>query len=117
MDMLAQYWNDFLGLLREGLHHVNPIQFAVIALLGMMAVSSFLGIFIAAALAVVIHVLVTALIPVVFDKAEFVAPAMNAGFWHLALTLYVLYVVAIGVLYALRSLFQRTSHRTARPAH
>jgi hypothetical protein len=117
MDMLAQYWNDFWGLFREGLGGVNPIQFGIIALLGMMAVSSFVGVFIAAALSVVIHVLVSALIPVIFDKAEFVAPAMNSDFGHMALTLYVLYFVVIGVLFAIKSLFYWTSHRTAHPAH
>jgi len=107
MDTVTQYWNEFWTFFREGLNGVNPIQAGIIALLGMMAVNSFIGLFIAAALSVVIHLLVNALWPVFFDHKDFAAPVLDNGFWHYALTLYILYFVAIGVLFLIKSLFQR----------
>jgi hypothetical protein len=107
MDTLAHYWDQFWTFFREGLNQVNPIQAAVIALLGVLAVSSFVGLFIAAALSVVIHLLVSALLPVLLNHAEFAPPKMDNAFWHYALSLYILYFVAIGVLFAIKSLIQR----------
>src|SRR5689334_5425382 len=104
MDMLTQYWNDFWLYFREGLHHVNPITIAVISLLGAMAVSSFVGLFFAAAISVVLNLLVDSLLPVVLHNAAFAPPKMDTAFWHYALSLYILYFVAIGVLFALKSL-------------
>jgi hypothetical protein len=107
MDTLTHYWNEFWAFFHEGLNNVNPIQAAVITLLGVMAVNSFVGLFIAAALSVVIHVLVSTLLPVLLEHKEFVAPTMDNGFWHYALALYILYFVAIGVLFLLKLLIQR----------
>ncbi len=107
MDMLSHYWNEFWTFFREGLNHVNPIQAGVIILLGVLAVNSFVGLFIAAALSVVIHVLVSTLIPVLFNHAAFAPPKMDPAFWHYALTLYILYFVAIGVLFLVKLLVQR----------
>jgi len=107
MDTVAHYWNEFWTFFREGLNQVNPIQAAIIALLGMMAVSSIVGLFIGAALSVVIHIIVSTLLPVLIDHKEFAAPKMDDAFWHYALTLYILYFVVIGVLFAIKSLIQR----------
>jgi len=106
MDTLAHYWNDFWTFFREGLNGVNPIQALVIALLGAIATSSFFGLFVAAALAVVIHLLVNALLPVLINHKDFVAPVMDNAFWHYALSLFVLYFVAIGVLFLIKMLMQ-----------
>jgi hypothetical protein len=107
MDAISHYWNEFWTYFREGLAHVNLIQAVVIALLGMLATSSVLGVFIAAALSVVIHILVNQLWPVLFAHGSFAAPKMDNTFWHMVVTLYILYLVAIGVLYAIKSLLQR----------
>src|SRR6185312_8276385 len=84
MDTVAHYWNEFWTFFREGLNQVNPIQAAIIALLGMMAVSSIVGLFIGAALSVVIHIIVSTLLPVLIDHKEFAAPKMDDAFWHYA---------------------------------
>ena len=107
MDQLTHYWNEFWVYFREGLAGVNPIQALVIGLLGAMATNSFIGLFIAAALSVVIHLLVNALIPVMIDHKDFVAPVMDNAFWHFALSLFVLYLVGIGVLYLIKLAVQR----------
>jgi len=99
---LAHYWNEFWMYFREGLSGVNPIQALVIELLGAMATSSFVGLFIAAALSVVIHILVNTLFPVLVNNQPFVAPVMDNAFWHFALSLFVLYFVGIGVLFLIK---------------
>jgi hypothetical protein len=106
MDTLAHYWNEFWVYFREGLNNVNPIQALVIALLGAMATSSFVGLFIAAALSVVIHLLVNALLPVLINHKDFVAPVMDNAFWHYALSLFILYFVGIGILFLIKMLVQ-----------
>lgn len=110
MDTLANYWNEFWAFFREGLNSVNPIQALVIALLGAMATSSFIGLFVAAALAVVIHLLVSALLPVLIDHKDFIAPVMDNAFWHYALSLFILYFVGIGILFLIKMLVQRRPH-------
>src|SRR5689334_7105226 len=110
MDQLTHYWDEFWTYFREGLHGINPIQAVVIALLGAMATSSFFGLFVAAALAVVIHLLVNALLPVIINHKDFVAPAMDNAFWHYALSLFVLYLVGIGILYLIKMAVQRRPH-------
>jgi len=85
---------------------VNPIQAIVIALLGAMAASSVVGVLIAAALSVVIHLLVNALLPVLLDHKDFVAPVMDNAFGHYAASLFILYLVAIGVLYMIKAAVQ-----------
>jgi hypothetical protein len=111
MDQLTHAWNEFWTFFREGLNHVNPVQVGVIALLGAMATNSFVGLFIAAALSVVIHVLVSTLLPVLIDHKDFVAPVMDSAFWHYATSLFVLYLVVIGVLFLVKMLVQRPPHR------
>jgi hypothetical protein len=107
MDTVTHYWNEFWDFFRQGLAEVNPIQAGIIVLLGMMAVSSFIGLFIAAALSVVIHIIVSTLLPVFLDHKDFAAPKMDAAFWHFALSLYILYFVVIGVLFLIKLLIQR----------
>lgn len=112
MDQVAQYWNEFWAYFHEGLGNVNLIQALIIALLGAMAASSFVGVLIAAVLSVVIHVLVSALLPVIIDKKDFMAPVMDNAFWHYATSLFIMYLVAIGVLYLIKmAVQQRPSHR------
>lgn len=110
MDQLTHYWNEFWVYFREGLSGVNPIQAGIIALLGAMATNSFIGLFIAAALSVVIHLLVNALVPVIIDHKAFAAPVMDNAFWHFALSLFVLYLVGIGVLYLIKLAVQHRPH-------
>jgi hypothetical protein len=96
--------------MRAGLADVNYLQVVVIALLGAMAASSFVGVIVAAALSVVIHVLVNALVPVLLDHKDFVPPVFDNAFMHFAASLFILYFVAIGVLFLIKMAVQ---HRPA----
>jgi len=67
-----------------------------------MMVGSFVGLIALALVAVTIHVLAEATIPMVLDHAAFVLPTLNNGLLHHAISLYIAYFVAIGAIYAIR---------------
>ncbi len=105
MNELSHLWNEFWTFFREGLQHLNPIQGLVIALIGGLMASSFLGLFVMALLAVIIHVIADALIPVVMSHATFALPPFDEAFWHYAITLYIAYLVVIGAIFIVRLIF------------
>jgi hypothetical protein len=105
MTTLTHTWNEFWDYFRQGLPHINVVLGIVIALMGGMMVASLAGLFIMALLAVAIHVLAEAVIPMVFDHQPFVLPAMNNNaFLHYAISLYIAYFVVIGAIFLVRLL-------------
>ena len=105
MDAITHLWDEFWAFFHEGLPHLNLIQGIVIALIGGLMASSIVSVFVIALLAVVIHVLADALIPVVMNHATFQLPPLDHAFWHYALTLYVAYLIVIMAIFAIKSVF------------
>jgi hypothetical protein len=105
MAPLTHDWNEFWNYFHQGLPHINILLGIIIALVGGMMVGSVLGLFVMALLAVAAHVLIEALIPVVMNHAAFVLPAMNSGFYHYALSLYIAYFVVMGAIFVIRLIF------------
>lgn len=105
MDVLVRLWDSFWVYFHQGLPHLNFVQGIVIAIVGGLMVTSVGGLFVVAFLAVVVHVLADALIPVVMASAPFVLPPLNAAFFHYAITLYIAYLVVIGGIYIIKEVF------------
>ena len=99
---LAHIWNEFLVYLRQGLPHVNLLLGIAIALVGGVLVGSVFGLIAMALVAVTIHILAEAIIPMVLDHAVFVLPALNNSLLHHAISLYIAYFVVIGAIYVAR---------------
>jgi len=113
MTTLDHTWNLFWDYFRQGLPHINLLLGIAIALVGGMMVGSFSGLVVIALLAVMVHVLAEAIIPMVLNHSAFALPAMNNAFVHTAISLYIAYFVVIGAIYIVRSIFA-SSGRPAR---
>jgi hypothetical protein len=105
MVMLNHIWNEFWDYFRQGLPHINFILGIAIALVGGLMVGSLYGLVVIALLAVVVHVLAEAVIPMVLNHSAFVLPALNNGFLHYAISLYIAYFVVIGAICVVRLIF------------
>ncbi len=105
MDVIAHLWDQFWAFFHEGLPHLNYTQAIVIAVIGGLMASSFGSVIVIAAVAVVIHVLADALIPVIMHGAQFQLPTLDSAFGHYALTLYIAYLIVILGIYVIKSIF------------
>lgn len=105
MDVLVRLWDAFWVYFHQGLPHLNFVQGIVIAIVGGLMVRSIASLFAVAFLAVIVHILADALIPTVMASAPFVLPPLNAAFLHYVVTLYIAYLVVIGVIYVIKEIF------------
>jgi len=106
MGSIDHLWNQFWEIFRHGFAHIsNPIAGVFIALIGGLMARTFLSIFIISALAVFLHVVAEAVLPMVLNHAPFLAPKMDDAFFQYALTLYIGYFVVILVIYLVKSIF------------
>jgi len=106
MGSLDHLWNEFWDIFRHGVTQIsNPVVGVFIALIGGLMVRSVLNVFIIAAVAVILHVLAEALIPMVMNHAAFVLPHFDHAFFQYALALYVGYFVVILVILLVRMIF------------
>lgn len=99
-------WNEFWDIFRHGLTQISqPVVGVFIALIGGLMARSVLNVFIVAFVAVCLHVLAEALIPMVMSHAAFVMPKFDHAFFEYALTLYVAYFVVILVIVVVKMIF------------
>jgi len=106
MGSLEHLWNEFWDLFRHGVAQIsNPIVGVFIALIAGLMARSVLNVFVIAFVAVCLHVLAEAVIPMVMSHAAFVAPKFDHAFYQYALTLYVAYFVVILVILMVRTIF------------
>lgn len=105
MTIIDHSWNVFWDYFRQGLPHINLLLGVAIALVGGMMVGSLFGLIVIALLAVMVHVLAEAIIPMVLNHASFVLPSLNNAFVHTAISLYIAYFVVIGAIYIVRLIF------------
>ena len=112
---MDNFWNDFNDYLQTGFAHVNVVQGLLIAIIAAFLLYRWSGVFLAAVGAVVVHVLVDALLPVLNNNGgEFRLPnVVDNEFWRYALALYLGYVVAITVFYVIKRVLLSAQHATA----
>ena len=72
---MDNFWNDFNAYLQTGFAHVNVVQGLLIAVVAAFLLYRWSGVFLAAVGAVVVHILVDALLPVLNNNGgEFRLP-------------------------------------------
>jgi len=99
VELLDTWWS----FIRDGLNHVSPLLALIIALIFGMGASSFMSVLLGALGAAVIYVVIDALWPVVFHHQAFVMPVMNSAFGHFFLSLFLAFLVLIGLIYIVKS--------------
>ena len=102
MDILNAWWD----IIRDGVHHINPIQFVIIGVIFGLMANSLVSVVFGSLAASAIYVAVNALKPVVFDHQPFVWPAMNSAFWHFFLSLYFAFLVVTAVFFIGKSIIE-----------
>lgn len=100
MDDLYAFWL----IIRNGIYHIHPVQFAVVAVLAGMMLPRIAFVVLAALGASVVYVTVNAILPTL-SGADFVRPHMNHAFWYFVMSDAIAFTVAIAVVYLLKSLF------------
>ncbi len=102
MNLVDSWW----AIIRDGLYHINPIQFVIIGLLfGFMARTVGAAVF-GAVFASVVYIAVNVLWPVVVNHQPFVAPVFDTLFWHFFLSLALAFLVVTLAFYILRSIIE-----------
>jgi len=99
MELLDTWWS----YIREGLNHVSPILALVLALIFGFGAGSVQAVLLGAVGAAIIYVVIDALWPVVFHHQVFVMPVMDSAFGHFFLSLFLAFLVLIGLIYIVKS--------------
>ena len=106
MDQLVHYLTLVLNFFREGFSHVNATQGLIIALLAALLASAWNRVATVALGATLVYLVADMIIPVLTRHAGFhVPPLTEASHWHMALSLFVGYLIAISVLMFVKRLF------------
>jgi hypothetical protein len=112
MDALQNLWNDIANYGEAGFYRINAIQGLLIAIGAAYFLHKWTGVFAMALGAVLVHVVLDVMIPVLANSAEFkLPPIVEADYWRYLLTLYVGYLIVITVFYVIkRMLLQGGAH-------
>ena len=101
-------WNDFWAYLDVGFAQVNVVQGLLIAVIAAFMMYSWSSVFVVAAGATVIHVLVDALLPVLNNSGEFrLPPVVDGDYWRYLLALYIGFLIIIPVFYLVKTMILR----------
>ena len=100
MDDLHAFWL----IIRNGVYHIHPVPFAIIAVLAGAVMPSIALVVFAAIGATIVYVAVNAILPTL-TGADFVRPHLNHAFWYFFMSDAIAFTVAVGVVYLLKSLF------------
>ena len=99
MDDLYAFWL----IIRNGIYHIHPVQFAIIAVLCGVVLPRIAFIVFAAIGASVVYVAVNPILPTL-SGAEFVKPHMNHAFWYFFMSDTIAFLAALAIVYALKSI-------------
>jgi len=111
---MENLWNDFNAYLQEGFAHVNVVQGLLIAIVAAIMTYRWSSVFFVAIGAVVVHVLVDALMPVLNNAGEFrLPPVVDGEYWKYLFALYLGYVVAISIFFVVKRVFTSARHSVA----
>jgi hypothetical protein len=99
MDIVNTWWH----IVHDGILHIKPLQGAIIAILFGLLANSFGAVFVAPLLGAAAYVAVDGALPMLSGK-PFVMPVFDTPFWHFFASLYVAFLVAAAVIFAIRSI-------------
>ena len=111
---MDNFWNDLNAYMQTGFAHVNALQGLLIAVFAAFFLYRWSHVFAVAVGAVVVHVLVDVMLPVLANHAPFQLPPLVDGeYWRYLLALYVGYVVVISVFYIVKRVLTGGRYETA----
>lgn len=111
---MENFWNDFMAYLDTGFAQFNVVQGLLIAIIAAFMMYSWGSVFVVAAGAVIAHVLIDALLPVLNNAGSFrLPPVVDGEYWKYLLALYLGYVVAISVFYVVKRMLIGAQHSVA----
>ncbi len=106
MVQAQHYLQLALAFFREGFNSVNAVEGLIIALIAAIIVPAWDRLWTVALGATLVHLIADILIPVVDHRASFhLPPLMELSYWRTALSLYVGYLIVIGVLLFIKRMF------------
>lgn len=100
MDLINAWW----AIIRDGVHHIQPVQFVIIGLIFGWMASSVGAVVFGSLAASVLYIAVDRLWPVIFQHQTFAMPAFNTEFWHFFLSLFFAFLVIVAVVYIARQI-------------
>ena len=102
MEVIDYWW----AIIRDGVHHIAPVQFFVIGLIiGWMA-SSLGAVVFGSLAAAVLYVAIDRLWPVLFQHQTFAFPVFDTAFGHFFLSLYFAFLVIVAAVYVVRQIIE-----------
>jgi hypothetical protein len=111
---MENLWNDFVAYLDTGFAQVNVVQGLLIAIVAAFMMVRWGSVFVVAVGAVVVHVLIDALLPVLNNSGEFrLPPVVEGEYWRYLLALYLGYLVAVSIFYVVKRVLISAQHSHA----
>ena len=108
---MEQLWNDFWAYLEVGFAQVNVVQGLLIAIVAAFMMYRWGSVFVIAIGAVVFHILLDALLPVLNGTGAFRLPPLVEGdYWRYLFALYLGYILAISVFYVIKRVLVSAQH-------
>lgn len=100
---MPEFLEQFLSLAREGFAEVNAVLGLLLAVVSALILSKWSRLLFVAAGAVIAHVVLERLAPVIAEVGGFhLPPLLEAHFWREVGVLFVGYLVVIGILFAIK---------------
>jgi hypothetical protein len=114
MEAVQPYIDSFVEFMRSGFNETNQVQGLLIALAATVFMQNWKQWFGIALVAVVIHVAVDVIVPILSGGGEFrLPPLVEPSFWMQCASRYVGYLIVIAIFFAVK----RVLLRRAAPAH
>lgn len=108
---MENLWHDFWTYLEVGFAQVNVVQGLLIAMVVAFMMYRWSTVFAAAVGAVVLHIVIDALLPVLNNTGAFrLPPIIEGDYWRYLLALYLGYLVVISVFYVVKRVFTDMQH-------
>ena len=100
---MVELLQDVLDFAREGFAEVNAVQGLIIAFIAALMLSKWTRLLIIAAGSVLAHIALDVMSPVFAEVGAFRLPdLLQQSYWHYVTTLFVGYVVVIGILFTVK---------------
>lgn len=114
MDTLQSLWNDVANYMQTGFYRINALQGLLIAIGAAYFLHKWTSVFVMAVGAVLVHVILDVMIPVLGTAAAFrLPPLVESEYWRYLLTLYVGYLLVITVFYVIKRVLLQGGARHA----
>ena len=104
MDQFVHYFDEALGLFREGFMHVNATLGLIIALFAAFRLSNWRSLWEIALAATLVHIVAVVLIPFIDHNAPIRLPVIvDLAFWRDSAAIYIGYAIIIAAFFFIRT--------------